>query len=264
MGVEPATPDGWTGSQQAAPAELDLAASTPRRPMLDSAPFTPTDGVPIRVSCVMEPLYELQRFNLIGFRIARRVVRVHSGEQLRHDHIANLSRADILRIDLATIARGLDRLKAEDGARHPSVIIPVSYTSLSSQRGRDEIIAALAQVRDRVDKGVICEICDIDGVPQVGLLAAVSMIRPFVLLVVGRLNTASPTAIAALRGSGLQAIAFECPADQPDAAVAEWAKLAIGAARRVVRSVLIYRANSAASAALARQLGASHATIQMI
>ncbi len=231
----------------------------------EGAPFTAGDGRPIRVSCVMEPVYELKGFNRIGFRIARRVLRVDTEEQLTQTEIANLARLDILRIDLATIARGLDRLKSEgQGALLPSLIIPVSYTSLSSQRGRTEIVTAFEQVRSQVERGVICEICDIEGVPQFALLSAVSLIRPFALFVVGRLNVATPKIVIALKGAGLQALSFECPADLPDGMFVHWAKAAIGAANQVVRSVLIYRANTAADAAMARLFGATHATLRTL
>lgn len=229
------------------------------------APFMPGDGRPIRVSCVMEPVYELKGFGRIGFRIARRVLRMATEEQLTQTDIANLTRLDILRIDLATIARGLDRLKSEGGGNlHPSLIIPVSYTSLSSQRGRAEIIAAFEEVRASVERGVICEICDIEGVPQFALLSAVSLIRPFALFVVGRLNVATPKITTSLKGTGIQALSVECPADLPEGMFVEWAKTAIGAANLVVRSVLIYRVHSAGDAAVARLLGATHATLRAL
>lgn len=246
-------------------AETQSAGPEPESLLGGGSPFTPVDGRPVRVSCVMEPVYELKSFGRIGFRIARRVLRMDTEEQLTQQDIANLTRTDILRIDLATIMRGLNRLKAESGgALQPSLIIPVSYTSLSSQKGRAAIVAAFQEVRSNVDRGVICEICDIEGVPQVALLNAVSLIRPFALFTVGRLSMATPKITAPLKGAGLQALSVECPLDLPDDAFVEWSKSTIAAANLITRSVLIYRTPSAGDAAILRLFGATHATLRLV
>lgn len=236
-----------------------------RRSLDQWSPFTASDGRSIRVSCVLEPVYELKNYSRIGFRLARRVLLTETEEALAPADIANLARVDIIRIDMATIVRGLERLASQNGGeRQPSVIIPVSYTSLSSQRGRAEIVGAFKDARALVKRGVICELCDIEGVPQGALLSAVSLIRPFSLFIVGRLGSGAPPSVAALKGAGLQAIAFECPPHQDEAEFEDWATQRINAAKRVVRSVLLYGANSAGTAGVAALLGATHASVRSL
>jgi hypothetical protein len=225
-------------------------------------PFTAVDGRTLRVSCALEPVFELKSFGRIGFRLSRRVLVVDTDEELPPGALANLSRSDILRIDLATIARGIDRLHAAGAEeRQPSLIVPVSFTSLSSQAGRHQIVDMLKEANEFVSRGVICEVHDIEGVPQVALLSAVSLIRPFALFVVGYLNQ-TPQSLSQLKGAGLQAISLSCPTQKNEQEFLSWAKASIEAAKQIAKSVLVYRAASARDAGMLALLGATHASVR--
>lgn len=246
--------------------DLVAAPSPPPAPVQSVTdrwtPFVAADGRQIRVTATLEPVYELKNFNRIGFRMIRRVIVVRTEEELSVQQIATLSTADLLRVDLATIARGVDRLWAESASeRQLSLIVPVSFTSLSSQKGRSEFVKQLAEAGGLVRLGVICEVSDVDGVPPATLLAVTSLLRPFALLVVGSIANTVPAAIVRLEGAGLQALAFECPVGLGDAEFVGWATMAIHAAKRVARSVMVYRAASAKRAGILASLGASHASI---
>jgi hypothetical protein len=142
------------------------------------------------------------------------------------------------------------------------VMVPMSFSSLSSQRGRAELVAPLKEAGGLVKLGVVCEILDIDGVPPSALLTATSLVRPFSLLVVGRLPGLSLAAVERLKGAGLQALSFECPQGLGDAEFQGWATTTIAAAKKVARSVLVYRVGSAQRAATLASLGATHASLQ--
>jgi hypothetical protein len=249
--------------EKVAIAKKEAAA---KGPMVDQwSPFITTDGRGVRVSCTLEPVFELKTFGRIGFRMARRVMLVANDEELTPAALANLSRADILRIDLATIARGMSRLQADSGdERQPTLIIPVSFASLSNSAARAEIVSMLQQASSLVKQGIICEICDIEGVPQGAMLSATSLISPFSLFVVGRLSVmpVTPMTLEQLKGAGLRALSFECPRDQGQAEFLGWAKATIGAAKRLTKSVLVYRLASARDASLAAALGATHASLR--
>lgn len=226
------------------------------------SPFVAADGRTVRVSCSLEPVFELKGFGRIGFRMARRVLVVGTEEELSPAAINNLSTSDILKIDLATVGRGLDRLRAEaEGERQPSLIVPVSFTSLSSQKGRKEIYDVLKEASSLVKRGVIVEVCDIEGVPQGALLSVVALVRPHAIFVVGRLNVTPPVGIAALKGAGLQAVSFECPRHAGETEFMAWAKASIDAAKQLAKSVLVYRTASARDAGLAAIMGATHASV---
>jgi hypothetical protein len=250
-------------AQAARPATTrpDLEVETQGQPN-PWTPFVSTDGRHLRVSATLEPVYELKGFSRIGFRMIRRVVNIPTGEDLTPVQVAALSPGDILKADMATITRGIGRLSGESaGEKQLSLIVPVSFISLSSQRGRVEMAAPLRQAGGLVKLGVICEILDIDGVPQGVLLAATSVVKPLSLLVVGRVAAPEPQAIARLAGTGLQALSFECPPGLSDAEFMHWAIKAIGPAKKVAKSVLVFRVDSPQRAGTLASLGATHASL---
>jgi hypothetical protein len=226
-------------------------------------PFVATNGKKVRVSCVLEPVFELKHYARIGNRIARRVLCVDTEEPLSAAEVLSLSRSDIEKIDLATIARGLDRLRVEAGGEdNLTVLIPVSFVSLSNRQGRAAVGALFDEAKAFVKAGVICEVCDIEGVPQAALLEACTLMKPYCLFLVGRLKTSPAQGLGNLRNTGLQAVSFEAPQGMDgDAEYQGWAKAAIAAAKPIAKSVMIYRLASARRAAMAALLGASHASV---
>ena len=227
------------------------------------SPFVTSNGQRVRVSCALEPLILLKTFAKIGYRLARRVLELPSDQPLSAAAQRNLSRADIEKIDFATISRGLDRLLSEaSSAKPPSLILPVSYVTLSNHHGRAVVIDLLRRAQEAVRHGVICEICDIEGVPPGARSTVASLIRPFCIYVVGRLNE-TPAGLANLKGAGLQALTIECPpAMAGDAEFVGWTRTVLAAARPVTRSVMLYRLASNRQIALANALGASHASLR--
>lgn len=250
-----------------APSKGSSAAATAEpqpRPSVDRwSPFVSADGRQLRVSATLEPVYELKGFNRIGFRMIRRVIDTRSKEHLTPAAVAELSAADRLRIDLATIARGIDRVLADGGGeRQLSLIVPLSYTSLASVRGRSELVAPLREAERHVTCGVICEICDIEGVPAGGLHAAVALIKPFTLLVVGRLAGLATATLGRLKGTGVRALSIECPPGLGDHEFTVWAAKTIRQAKRVAASVMVYGVESGRRAGELGLLGATHVSLR--
>jgi hypothetical protein len=192
----------------------------------------------------------------------RRVIVIATTEELSPQAVASLSAGDILRADLATITRGIDRLRAEaDGEQHLSLIVPISYTSLSSMKGRAELVEPLKEASSLVRLGVVCEILDIQGVPPGALLSVTTLVRPFSLLTAGRLTGTSAAGMERMRGAGLQALSFECPQGLGDAEFLGWATTTIATAKKIAKSVLIYGVASPQRAATLASLGATHVSL---
>jgi hypothetical protein len=137
----------------------------------------------------------------------------------------------------------------------------MSYASLSSQRGRTEMMGLLQQAREYAALGVICEVSGVEGAPHAQLQEAVSLIRPLSLFVVGRIDAPSQVVWSHLRGTGLRGLAFDCPPLDGDAAFLGWAKAMTAKARRVASSVLLYGVPSIRFAAPLAEAGATHATL---
>jgi hypothetical protein len=228
-------------------------------------PFVASDGRRVRVSCVLEPVFELKHYARIGNRIARRVLCMDTEEALTAAELQALSRSDIEKIDLATVARGLARLRTDTGGeRQLSLIVPVSYISLSNRQSRAALASLFGEAKSFVETGVICEVCDIESVPQTALLEATSLMKPYCMFLTGGLAAAPDHGLSNLREAGLHAVSFEAPhAIVGDAEFIGWAKAAIGAAKRIAKSVMIYRLASPRHAGAAALLGASHASLRL-
>jgi hypothetical protein len=247
-------------------AAASVAAAAPApdvRRMVDRwSPFVAGDGRTLRVSASLEPVYELRGFTRIGFRMNRRVLVHRTEEVLGPAAVAALPAADLLKVDLATVARGVGRVISDRaGEQQLSLVVPLSYASLSSVRGRSELVEPLRAAERLVRCGVICEMLDIEGVPPGALLAAVSLVRPFALLVVGRLETATPSLVGPLKGAGLRGVSVECPPNLDELEFAAWAERTVRAAKRVARSVMVYRVESARRAGELAQMGATHVSL---
>lgn len=225
-------------------------------------PFVASDGRTMRISATLEPVYELKGFTRIGFRMIRRVIVVQSGEELTSQQVSALSTADLLRADLATITRGIDRLQA-NAEQQLSLIVPVSFSSLANPRGRAELVEPVRAAAALVKLGVICEILDIEGVPQSALTDVTTLIRPLSLLVVGRLANPTASAFARVAGAGFQALSLECPhsGQVGDAEFLGWATATVQAARRAARSVMVYRVGTMKRAGVLASLGATHMSL---
>lgn len=230
---------------------------------LEAARFTAANGRPLRVSCRLEPVLELKAFRRIGYRMARQVMDMETGQPLSVDETVRLTRADLERIDLATLSRGLDRLQAEsEGAKELTLTLPVSYVSLSNPHGRKALVAYFKQAREAVLKGLVCEVTEIEGVPEVGLSAAFAAIRPYSLLLVGR--RAPPYGDSQILASvGLQGVSIECPAElSDDGEFVAWARQSTDAGKKVARSVMAFGVPSTRHLAIAAHLGASHGSLR--
>lgn len=226
------------------------------------SPFSDATGRKLRVSCKLEPVFELKHNTRIGYRLNRKVVDATSGEVLAAAEVERLSRANHLRIDMATISRGLARMQADEaGEQSLSLIIPVSYVTLSHQEGRQVLAQAFARARQAVLKGVLCEVCRIEGVPQVALLSAVSLIRPWSLFVIGNLAGPIPKAFPGMKEAGIQAVSFTAPEGlTDDGAFMMWLGESLKSTQKACKAAMVYGC-SPRQLALAGLLGASHASV---
>jgi GGDEF domain-containing protein len=251
-------------------AELQAAAAAAKGPtsaLLSPekwSPFVTGNGRRIRVSCRPEPVFELKTNTRIGYRLHRRVIDVVTDEPLTPAELQTLSRADLLRVDMATISRGLTRLSASTSQEQElSLIIPVTHVSLSYQQGRSVMAAAFAEARQSVLRGVICEIADIEDVPLVALTSAISTIRPWSLLIMGGLHESPPRVTADLKDAGFQALSIDASKNIcGDAEFAGWLRDSLKATGRATRATLVHGCTTMRRVGMAGLMGATHATLR--
>ena len=245
-------------------ARVRVASAAPNLMSQDRwSPFTAHDGRRLRASSQLDPVFQLKTYGRIGYRMTRKALLAPSETPLTPAELGQLTSADIERIDFATLARGLNRLQQQSaGAREPSLILPVSFATVSSHRGRSVLAEFFRAAKESVQRGLICEICDIEGVPPSGLVAATAMMRPHCMFIVGRLNVAPVGGLAYLADVGLQGVSIECPAQgvDNDEAFAAFARVVTTAAKPVARAVMLYGVAGPRQAAIASLFGATHAS----
>ncbi|HVL41208.1 MAG TPA: hypothetical protein VM348_03555, partial [Brevundimonas sp.] len=108
----------------------------------------------------------------------------------------------------------------------------------------------------------VCEITNIEGVPGSALAAVTVLIKPFCLIVVGKLREPPGRTPEDLRGVRLQGVAFEAgqhPLEPAEFSI--WAERAVANARRVTRSVIIHGLSGPEYLGLAGLAGATHASL---
>lgn len=220
-------------------------------------PFVTAQGVGLQVTTQLEPVMQLRGKRAIGLRLTNRVAHLRSGRQLRAPELARLATADLLRIDIAGLLKGLDALRQED-QRRLTVIVPVTLSSLSHPVGRARIVTGLQEARAHVDGGVICELRLIEGAPSAALAQAVAIVRPYCLLVLGHLDEPSIGLARLLKGTGLNGVSTRVPQGLEGAAFIGWASAAIRSARHASKSVLLYGLSSERAMSTAITLGATH------
>ena len=259
MGGSGPAPD-EVGTRSFAPRHPDLPPPPSLLPVSQWTPFVASNGRTVRVSCTLEPVIKLSDSERIGFRLARQVLGAQG--PLSTQELRNLSRADIARVDCATIARGLERLRAQVGEdKSATLVVPVSFATLSNQRTRETLVSLLKQAQLEVRLGLVCEICELDGVPPSALLTAVSLIRPFCVRVLAFVADPRPVMLKPLKGLGLAGVSVESPSNLGDAEFLGWAREAARAVKPVAGALVIYRVQPMERGALAAMAGASHISL---
>jgi hypothetical protein len=225
-------------------------------------PFVASDGRTIRVECSLEPIIQLKRGSVIGYRLAGRTHLDATGETLRPEDLTGLAGVDLVKRDMANAVQGLALVRDRSRAGLPAaLIVPLSYSSLTSQRTRGDLLDLLADARKCASQGLIFELSGIEGAPTAALEEAIAIVRPHSLFLVGKLDP-GPLALARqIRGVGLRGLAFDCPPDQDGASFLGWARATVAAAKKAAGSVLFYGASSAEAAERLALSGATHATL---
>ena len=140
-------------------------------------------------------------------------------------------------------------------------MIPVSFITLSNQRTREVFISLLEEAKAQVQHGLICEVTDLDGVPSSALLAAIALIKPFCIRVVGSISGMQPASARALKEVGLHGLTAECPRNLGDAEFIGWLKEIRKSSQPVSQNVVACRVEGMRRAGMASQAGMTHATL---
>jgi hypothetical protein len=225
-------------------------------------PFVTSAGRRVGVACSLEPVIQLKSYGRIGYRVARRVVRLPGGASLSRREFENLSQRDLEKIDFATMARGIEQVRSSGLNSRPSVLIlPVSHATVQNRRGRATVAALLRQARNDVHHGLICELLGFDGASIAALLDTIAALRPFCLHVIGHLDAYPAQDIRGLDATRLNGLSVQCPPVAGDAEFIGWTRSFVVQGRRVSKVLFIDQVPSLGHARLAASLGVSHVTL---
>ena len=173
--------------------------------------------------------------------------------------------AELAEIDVATFAYASVILDEQVRQGGPLTLhVPISFTSLATQRTRDRLLSLTQSVRESMRKSVLLEISDLHaGVPPSRLIEVVGLIRSLCVGVVGRVQP-SKSALAAVQGCGLRALAVEADLLAPQKPQFEARlKAFVALAKPVSPNLLIHGLSYSRQIDLASAAGFSHASVSM-
>ena len=227
-------------------------------------PFVTSTGLKVGVTCSLEPALQLKSYRRIGYRVARQVMELPDGALLSRRELEGLAQRDLEKIDLATMARGIELVRSANLNVKPSVLVlPVSQATVQSRRGRALVAALLRQGRRDGQHGLICELFGFNGASIAALLETITALRPFCLHVIGHLDAHPAQDIRGLDATRLNGLSVQCPPDIGDAAFIGWARSFVSLGRRVSKVLFIDQLPSLGHARVAASLGVSHATLAL-
>lgn len=245
-----------------------LPATTPadaerQRKSLDTwTPFSTTSGLRVALAASLEPVVVLKNGSRLGYRIATRVHHQPSFAALTRREFERLAPADIQRIDLGSIARGLDRMRSLAGSvRPPALILPVSFLTAHSRSGRAGLISLLHRARALVEIGLICEITGVESAPTGALAETIAALRPFVLHAIGRLSDIERDDARHLVGIGLDGVSARCPLFADDTDFSRCAEAFVKANSRVGKALFLHQVQDMFRSRMAGALGVTHVTL---
>ena len=172
------------------------------------------EGRRLRFSVSVDPLIDLTKGVITAHRVEPKISYEDTRELLTPAARRRLMPVDVQEVDVATLERALTRLEAgESVSDRPSLLVSVSFLTLTNARARARFLAAVSRERDLIARSVMMEITDFDmGVPKGRLQEAASLLRPFCRAVFARDEPGS-SLVKDARSLGVSGLVYEPPAE---------------------------------------------------
>ena len=242
-----------------------LAAAPPGPGEEPDARLTTFEGRRLRCSVSMSPTIDLSRFAIAGHRIEPKISLEGTDELLPPAARRALMPRDSQMVDLAVLRRGLARLESgQSSTERPSLILAVSFLSLSNTKARNNLLAEIARARDAVAKAVIFEIADFDdGVPASRLAEAAALLKPFCRSVFARVGQMGPFA-QNLKALGFAGLTVESPlSGASDEDQCLWLLSMSQGLQTFKGTAIAVNLSSTAALPMAAAVGFTHAAVKM-
>jgi hypothetical protein len=149
--------------------------------------FTTAGGAALRVDFTLEHLVSLRRDITTAIRIEPMVTHLASGRQASSRALTKLSDRDVAFIDESTLKYASVFARSAQGPTTPELILPASFRTLGTQRGRDLLTGTAGLSLSLLRGGVMIELVDVTrGTPAGRLLEVVGLLRALTRGVIAR------------------------------------------------------------------------------
>lgn len=185
--------------------EIDPLEETRRTPVA----FTTAGGAALRVDFTLEHMISLKRNVATAVRIEPVVTHLGSGKQISARAVSRLPDRDAAFIDEAALKYAAVFARASQGHDRPDLIVPASFRTLGTQRGRDMLTGTSGLSLALLRGGVMMELVDVTrGTPAGRLLEVVGLLKALTGGVIARVPP-EKEALRALRDARLHGLTLD-------------------------------------------------------
>lgn len=162
---------------------VDLADEARRTPVA----FTTASGAALRVDFTLEHVVNLRRNVTTAIRIEPIVTHLGSGRHVPPRAVSRLPDRDIAFVDEATLKYAALFARGSQGHATPDLILPASFRTLGTQRGRDMLTGTPGLSLALLRGGVMIELVDVTrGTPAGRLLEVAGLLKALTRGVIAR------------------------------------------------------------------------------
>jgi len=184
---------------------VDPADESRRTPVA----FTTAGGAALRVDFTLEHVVSLRRNVTTAVRVEPMVTHLASGRQASARALTKLSDRDVAFIDESTLKYAAVFARSAQGPNTPELILPASFRTLGTQRGRDLLTGTAGLSLALLRGGIQIELVDITrGTPAGRLLEVVGLLRALTRGVIARVPP-DKEALRVLRDARLAGLALD-------------------------------------------------------
>ncbi|MDP1736454.1 MAG: hypothetical protein Q8L23_03330 [Caulobacter sp.] len=226
--------------------------------------FHAAAGTPLRVDFAVEDVQSLKHGVTAALRIEPTVTEVLTGRTVPARAFGKLSDIDLLTIDQATLEFAALFLPRVDGQGQPALIVPVSFRTMSTSKGRQLLINCSGAAPGRVKASVMLELVDIDrGAPLSRLIEVLGLLKSVCRGVFARVQPGKD-AMASLKGvrlGGMTLDAADLPG--PDSRIAVQILEFGRQARGLAPALAVQGLSNDGFFAVAETAGLTHASVRV-
>jgi hypothetical protein len=225
--------------------------------------FTTAAGAALRVDFTLEHVVNLRRNITTAVRIEPMVTHLASGRQASARALTKLSDRDVAFIDESTLKYAAVFARSTQGPHTPELILPASFRTLGTQRGRDLLTGTAGLSLGLLRGGVMIELVDVTrGTPAGRLLEVVGLLRALTHGVIARVPP-DREALRVLRDARLAGLALDASDLTGDAGRIAMDIMAFGRdARGLAATTILQGLPAEGFFAAAETAGLSHASLR--